>query len=439
MADAGVAMLSLIEKTKRRTALTASELRALVDGYVGGSIPDYQAAAWLMAVCLNGLADAETADLTAALVASGRRLDLQAAGLRAVDKHSTGGIGDKTTLVLGPLVAAAGLTVAKMSGRGLGFTGGTLDKLESIPGLRVDLAVDAFIRQAREVGLVVAGQTDDLAPGDGKLYALRDVTGTVDSIPLIAASVMSKKIAAGAATVILDVKTGGGAFMEQPDAARALAERMLAIGRAAGLRVAAAISWMDQPLGRAIGNTLEVAEAVQTLRGEGPEDLLALCFRLGGELLALEGAAPNAAAAQPRLEAVLRSGAALEKLRAMVAAQGGDARALDDRARLPAAPVQRPALAPAGGFVQAIDARALGYAAISLGAGRAQKGAALDHATGFVLQAKVGDAVAPGQPLAVVHARTEAAADAASRRVLSAYRVGPERPAERPLVAEVLR
>ena len=432
-------MLSLIARTKQRQPLSLEELRGLVDGCVRGAIPDYQVAAWLMAVCLRGLGQRETAALTQALVESGRRLDLRGLGIEAVDKHSTGGIGDKTTLVLGPLVTAAGLTVAKMSGRGLGFTGGTLDKLEAIPGLRVDLSVEAFVDQARRVGLVVAGQTADLAPGDGKLYALRDVTGTVDSIPLIAASVMSKKIAAGASAVILDVKSGGGAFMEGPEAARGLAATMLAIGRAAGLRVAAAISSMEQPLGRAIGNALEVAEALRTLRGEGPPDVRELCVRLGSELLLLAGAERDPDAARARLEAALASGAALEKLAAMAVAQGGDRRVLDDPALLPAAPEQRAVPAPRGGYVGHIAARDLGYAAIQLGAGRSRKGEAIDHATGFVLAAKLGDRIPAGEALATVHARTPAAAAAGVAAVLAAYRIDDAAPDVPPLLSEVLR
>ena len=439
MDTGGLNAVRLIERTKRRQALMPGELRALIDGYVRAEIADYQMAAWLMAACLNGLSEQETVALTDALVASGRRLDLRGMGIDAVDKHSTGGIGDKTTLVLVPLVAAAGLTVAKMSGRGLGFTGGTLDKLESIPGMRVDLSVEEFVRQAQQVGLVVAGQTAELAPGDGKLYALRDVTGTVDSIPLIAASVMSKKIAAGASAVILDVKTGGGAFMEQPEQARVLARTMLDIGRAAGLRVGAAISWMDQPLGRAIGNALEVVEAAETLRGGGPADLLELCLRLGSELMLLAGRETDEAAARSRLERARDSGAAFERLKAMVAAQGGDQRVLDDLAKLPNAPVRLPVHSPRAGYVQAIAARELGFAAVRLGAGRARKGDRIDHATGLVLDRKVGDRVAVGGTLATVHARTETDAVGAGAAVKEAFSVGDMPPRDKSLVAEVLR
>jgi pyrimidine-nucleoside phosphorylase len=436
--DGGRAMLALIEKSKRRQPLTDAELHWLVSAYLRGDAPDYQVAAWLMAVCLQGLSAGETIALTDALIAGGRRLDLAAAGITAVDKHSTGGIGDKTTLVLAPMVAAVGLTVAKMSGRGLGFTGGTLDKLEAVPGLRVDLSSERFVRQARTVGLVIAGQTADLAPGDGKLYALRDVTGTVDSIPLIAASVMSKKIAAGARAVVLDVKMGGGAFMERPEAARELAQTMLAIGRAAGLQVAAALSWMDEPLGLAIGNGLELREAVLTLRGDGPADVVDLCFRLGTELVLLSKMAADRAGARRLLEAALSSGAALAKLRAMVQAQDGDPRVIDDPGLLPAAPVLRTVPAERTGYVQRIAARDLGYAAIALGAGRTRKGDVIDHATGLVLQAKVGAPVAKGDVLATVHARSTAEAAQAARTTAAAYTIGERPPPAHPLVAEVL-
>lgn len=439
MAAGGRSVLALIEKSKRRQSLTAEELHWLVGAYVRDEIPDYQIAAWLMAVCLNGLRPDETSALTEALVASGRRLDLRAHGVTAADKHSTGGIGDKTTLVLAPLVAAAGVTVAKMSGRGLGFTGGTLDKLESIAGLRVALFMDDFVRQAQSVGLVIAGQTNDLAPGDGKLYALRDVTATVDSIPLIAASIMSKKIAAGASYVALDVKMGNGAFMEEPAAARELAETMLAIGRAAGLGMVAVLSWMDQPLGYAIGNALEVDEAVRTLHGGGPDDLRELCLALGAELLQLAAVAPNAAAARGALETVLASGAGVQKLQAMVAAQGGDPRMIDRPALLPQAPVRLSVASRRSGYVQAIAARQLGYAAITLGAGRVRKGDQIDHATGFVLRAKVGDPITAGEELAAVHARTMTAAQEAEATVRAAYAIGDAPLPRRPLVAEILR
>jgi pyrimidine-nucleoside phosphorylase len=439
MDAASLDVRELIEKTKHRQPLSADELGAFITGYVEGTTPDYQVAAWLMAACLQGLTATETVALTDALVNSGQRIDLRSLGLHAVDKHSTGGIGDKTSLVLVPLVAAGGLTVAKMSGRGLGFTGGTLDKLESVPGLRVDLTIPNFLAQAQRIGLVIAGQTADLAPGDGKLYALRDVTATVDSIPLIAASIMSKKIAAGASSVILDVKMGGGAFIEQPERARELAATMIGLGRAAGLHMAAALSWMDQPLGLAIGNALELREAIDTLQGHGPDDLRELCLRLGTELLLLAGKSATPVNARQRLEHALSTGAALNALRSMVHAQGGDAHVLDDPARLPQAPVRQTVLASRAGFVTAIDARSLGYATVRLGAGRAHKGDVIDHATGFVLHAKVGTAVAAGEALATVHARTAASATDGARAVSAAYTLGDAAPPTRPVVEEVMR
>jgi pyrimidine-nucleoside phosphorylase len=439
MADDGRRMLRLIEQTKRRRSLTSDEVAWLVNSYLRDEVPDYQVAAWLMAVRLNGLSADETVALTAAMVDSGQRLDLAGHGIVAADKHSTGGIGDKTTLVLAPLVAAAGLPVAKMSGRGLGFTGGTLDKLEALPGLRVDLSGPAFLRQVESIGLVIAGQSVDLVPGDGKLYALRDVTGTVDSIPLIASSVMAKKIASGARFLILDVKMGDGAFIDQPAAARELAQTMLTIGKDASLQMAAALSWMDQPLGFAIGNALELAEAVDTLRDGGPGDLRELCLRLGAELLQMQGPALDATTARRQLESVLASGAALRKLQAMVAAQGGDPRALDDLGLLPRAPVQLHVTSPRGGYVQAIAGRALGYAAIALGAGRTYKGQRIDHATGLVLRAKMGTPVARGDVLATVHARDDEAARGSAPAVQAAFTIGDQAPPSRPLVADVLR
>lgn len=412
MAGAAFDMLPLIEAKRDGRAHAAVELDALMRAVVARAVPDYQLAAWLMAVVCRGMTGAETAALTAAMVDSGVRLDLGGVPSPIVDKHSTGGVGDKTTLVVAPLAAASGLTVAKMSGRGLGHTGGTLDKLESFPGLSVDLDAERFRDQARTVGLVIAGQSADLAPADGVLYALRDVTGTVPSLPLIASSIMSKKLAAGAEAIVLDVKVGRGAFLPTAADARALAEAMIALGAAADppRRVIAQLSAMDAPLGRAVGNALEVREALATLRGDGPPDLERLSLRLAALLHVAAGTAPSVAAALPRVESALRSGAALERLRAMVAAQGGDAAAVDDPDRLPRAPVVRALEAVRGGVVAAIDARALGDVAVALGAGRRVKGAPVDHAVGIVLAAAVGEPVTAGQPLATVYARDASAA-----------------------------
>ncbi len=432
-------MVDLIEKTKRRASLTNDEIRWIVTGATDATIPDYQLAAWLMAVVLKGLTGDETSSLTEAMVQSGERLNLAAHGIHAVDKHSSGGVGDKTTLVLAPMLAAAGATVAKMSGRGLGFTGGTLDKLESIPGLRVERTTREFIEQARDIGLVIAGQSPTMAPADAKLYALRDVTGTVDSIPLIAASIMSKKIAAGASTLVLDVKCGGGAFLPGQHGAHVLATTMVDIGRHAGLQVAAIISSMDQPLGRAIGNALEVREAVETLKGAGPDDLLELSLELGAKLLKISGQAETGAEGKEKLRRTISDGTAFHCFSRMVAAQGGDASTIEGGdVRLPGASVQIPVIATMEGFVTNIAARELGVGSVLLGAGRAKKGDAIDHAAGFVLAARLGDAVRPGQTLATVHASTEDAARDGERAVRSAYRIGPERARAVPLIFEHL-
>ncbi len=413
-------MLSLIESKRDGGTHDAPQLRFLANGAADGSLPDYQLAAWLMAVVCRGMTEAETADLTVAMAESGSVLDLSALPGPVVDKHSTGGVGDKTSLVVAPLAAATGLTVAKMSGRGLGHTGGTLDKLESIPGLSVDLSVADFRRQAAEIGLVIAGQTDDLAPADRVLYALRDVTGTVPSLPLIAASIMSKKIAAGAAAIVLDVKYGAGAFMPTRDAARALAETMVALGERADRRVVAVLSAMDEPLGRAVGNALEVAEAVACVRGEGPSDLTELCVKIAGWMHVAAGKAQDPDAVRPALQAAITDGSALEKLRAMVVAQGGDGAVVDDPAAvLPHAPHIAPLPAPHDGRLARLDARAVGDAAVALGAGRRHKGERVDAAVGVVLAAKVGDAITRGEPLAWLHARSADAAEAAGRIVLA--------------------
>jgi pyrimidine-nucleoside phosphorylase len=362
----------------------------------------------------------ETADLTAAMVATGERLDLRRFG-RVVDKHSTGGVGDKTTLVVAPLVAACGLPVAKMSGRGLGFSGGTLDKLESIAGYRVDLTTTEFVAQLERVGIVLTGQTADLAPADGKLYALRDTTGTVPAIPLIASSIMSKKIAAGANAVVLDVKVGSGAFMKTLPSARLLARTMVAIGRAHGLAVRCELTDMDQPLGRAVGNSLEVAEAVAALRGEGPPDLMALTRLAAVEMLLLGGKARDRAAALRRIDRAIADGSGLAKFRELVAAQGGDPRMIDDPGRLPAAPHVETLRATRTAYVRRIAADEVGLASVRLGAGREKKGDAIDHRTGIVLHAKVGARVERGAAFAEVHHAGRPADEPAIEQVRDAY------------------
>ena len=394
--------VELVEKKRDGERLTSAEIAFLVDGYTKDEIPDYQMAAFCMAVVWRGMDMRETADLTAAMVATGERLDLRRFG-RVVDKHSTGGVGDKTTLAVAPLVAACGLPVAKMSGRGLGFSGGTLDKLESIAGYRVDLSTAEFLAQLERVGIVLTGQTADLAPADGKLYALRDTTGTVPAIPLIASSIMSKKIAAGANAVVLDVKVGSGAFMKGLPAARLLARTMVAIGKAHGLAVRCELTDMDQPLGRAVGNSLEVAEAIAALRGDGPPDLMALTRLAGAEMLLLGGKARDRASALRRLDRAIADGSGLAKFRELVAAQGGDPRMVDDPGRLPRAPHVETLRATRSAYVRRIAADEVGLASVRLGAGRETKGQPIDHRTGIVLHAKVGARVERGAAFAEVH------------------------------------
>lgn len=396
--------VDIIEKKRDQKELTREEIEFFVQGYTRGEIPDYQASAWAMAVLLNSMTLREISDLTLAMAFSGEALDLSDVVPIAVDKHSTGGVGDKTTLVVEPTVAACGLPVAKMSGRGLGFSGGTLDKLESIPGFRVNLTKDEFLKQLRELGLVLSGQTADLAPADGKLYALRDVTGTVQSIPLIASSIMSKKIAAGAQAIVLDVKVGVGAFMTTLDAARVLAETMTLIAKATERKAVALLSDMNQPLGYAVGNALEVCEAVETLRGHGPEDFREHCLVVAGHMLALAGKASDASAGRQMAEEALVSGRAWERFRTLVHAQGGEVASVEYLSLLPRASLVEPVLAPRSGYLSGIHARIVGETAVLLGAGRAKKGDPIDYAVGIVIHHKVGDWVEAGQPLCTIHA-----------------------------------
>jgi pyrimidine-nucleoside phosphorylase len=385
--------VDIITKKRDGGELTRPELDYFIQGATHGAIPDYQTAAWLMAVYFRGMTDPETTDLTLAMAASGDQLDLHDVlpGAMIVDKHSSGGVGDKTTLAVGPIAAACGLPVGKMSGRGLSFSGGTIDKLESIAGWTAELSEAHFRRQLQEVGLVIAAQTANLAPADKLLYALRDVTGTVPSLPLIAASIMSKKLAAGADAIVLDVKCGRGAFMETLPDAQALARQMVAIGRLAGRKVTALITQMAQPLGLAVGNALEVQEAIATLHGQGPVDFQELVEAVAGEMLLIAGAADDLAAARAQVSEVIADGRAFAKFRAFVAAQGGDAqRWWISPERLPAAPVQVAVPAPAGGYVHAIDARAVGLVTVDLGGGRLKKGDPVDPAVGVMLQAKSG-------------------------------------------------
>ena len=421
----------VIVKKRDGGRLSESEIRGFVHGYVEGLVPDYQMAAFLMAVYFTGMTDEETAALTMAMVSSGETVDLSSIPGKKVDKHSTGGVGDKTSLVLGPMVAAAGVPVPKMSGRGLGHTGGTLDKLESIPGFRTGLTMTEFLDQVRRIGIAIAGQTGKLVPADGKMYALRDVTGTVDSIPLIASSIMSKKIAGGADAIVLDVKTGTGAFMKRFEDAVRLAQAMVNIGTLTGRETVAVVTDMNQPLGRAVGNALEVREAVETLSGRGPDDLVELCLNLGSRMLALAGVATDASRATEILKEVLDSGKALEKLCSMVEAQGGDAAVIRDPSLLPKADAKIPVLASAPGFVRSLDALEVGRASMMLGAGRVTKESPIDPSVGVVLEKKVGDRVEKGEPLAWVYARDPGSASEIVRLVERAYSVG-EQPVERP-------
>jgi pyrimidine-nucleoside phosphorylase len=389
------------------------EIEFLLSAYLSGEVPDYQMAAWLMAVCIRGMTRAETLALTQAMVASGEVLDLSGIEGVKVDKHSTGGVGDKVTLIAAPLAAACGVKVPKLSGRALAHTGGTLDKLESVPGLTVDLEPERFIRQVREVGIAVAAQSPHMVPADKALYALRDVTATVPSIPLIASSVMSKKIAAGADAIVLDVKYGRGAFMPDPAAAERLASEMVLLGEGAGRRTVALVTAMDNPLGRSVGNALEVKEALDALAGEGDEELLEVSLRVAGEMCRLAGVT-----ADP--ERVLRAGGGRETFIRMLAAQGGSL-----RNGLPVAPVQLPVVAESDGFVESIDALAVGLAALELGAGRARKEDKVDHAAGLLIEKAVGARVRKGDPIAFVHARSEELARKVMPRLQQAWRLSP--------------
>jgi pyrimidine-nucleoside phosphorylase len=425
---------ALIQRKRDGAELADDEIAELILAFARDEIPDYQMAAFCMAVYFQGLTAAETHALTDAMVRSGDVIDLSPIGRKVVDKHSTGGVGDKASLVIGPIVAACGVPFAKMSGRGLGHTGGTLDKLESIPGFRIELGGDAFIRQVQELGLAIIGQTADLVPADKKLYALRDVTATVDIIPLIASSIMSKKIAGGADAIVLDVKVGDGAFMKTLDEARELARTMVELGRLDGREVICELTDMDQPLGRAVGNALEIAEALDTLDGAGPPDLTELVLGAAAHLLALSDLGVHAEEGRRLAEVAVASGSARELYDRWVRAQGGDPR----REVLPQAAVVQTAPAPRSGVVEAIAATDVGLAALHLGAGRVHKQQPVDHAVGVVCLAKRGDRVAEGEPLAEVHARDEASADRAVREVAACYRLGVEEPEPRPIVLEVL-
>jgi pyrimidine-nucleoside phosphorylase len=425
----------LIQRKRDGGEIDTAELRELVLGYAAGDVPDYQMAAFCMAVMFRGLTGAETLAMTEAFIGSGETIDMAAhLGRRVVDKHSTGGVGDKTSIAVGPIVAACGVPFGKMSGRGLGHTGGTLDKLESIPGFRVELGLDEFIAQVRDVFVAIIGQTADLVPADKKLYALRDVTATVDSVALIAASIMAKKIAAGAEAIVLDVKVGDGAFMKSLEDAQILAEAMLELGTRAGRDVVCLLTDMDQPLGNAVGNALELREAIATLRGEGPPDFTELVLTACSRLLALSDLGVDEVEGRRRAEATLVDGTAVAAYERWIRAQGGD----PSEDLLPRAAVTAQVEAPRAGFVTRLGAIAIGSAALHLGAGRRTKEDTIDHAVGIVCRRKRGDEVAAGELIAEVHAQNEASAAEAVRAVLAAYELGDERPPSRAILLDEL-
>lgn len=418
--------VDLIQKKRDGGELNRGELEHLIQGYTRGDIPDYQMAAWAMAVFFRGMSPRETADLTLEMAASGESVDLSPIGGVKIDKHSTGGVGDTVTLVLAPLVAAAGVPVAKMSGRGLGHTGGTIDKLEAIPGFSVEITKEQFMDQVNRHGIAVISQSGNIAPADKMLYGLRDVTATVNSIPLIASSIMSKKIASGADAIVLDVKTGSGAFMKKLEDSVLLAETMVGIGAQVGRETVAVITDMEEPLGTAVGNALEVRLAVETLQGKGPADLTKLCLELGSQMLVLGGKAAAAEEAKAELSHLLRSGAALAKFKEFVAAQGGNARIGDDPGVLAISPRRIPVRADSSGYVGRIAAEEIGVAAMELGAGRETKDSVIDLTVGIELRRKVGDPVAAGDELAILYAKEDAAAeevDRIARRVKEAYAI----------------
>jgi pyrimidine-nucleoside phosphorylase len=419
----GFSVVELIDRKKRGGELTAEEIGYLCRGFVTHEVPDYQVASWLMAVCWRGMTAAETLALTQAMVDSGERLEWAGLDRPTVDKHSTGGVGDKTSIVLVPLMAAAGAAFVKMSGRGLGHTGGTLDKLEAIPGFRTSLALDEMRTQVARIGCALVGQSPELVPADARLYALRDVTATVDNVPLIASSIMSKKLAGGAGTVVLDVKWGSGAFMRTVEEARTLAAELVSIGEGAGRHTRAVLSPMQQPLGRAVGNALEVREAIDTLHGSGPDDLWRLTLELGAHQLVMCGLAASDAEARATLNRLRDDGSGARKLEELVEAQGGDPRVVSDPAVMEAAPHVATLTSDEPGWIAVADAREIAVAALELGAGRRVKTDPVDPAVGVVVHARIGDRVERGQPLAEIHARDEAAATRAAARLREAFQL----------------
>ena len=430
-------MYDIITKKKHGEELTDGEIRFFVDGYTRGEIPDYQASALLMAICLRDMSDRETATLTDAMSRSGEMLDLSEFGTLSVDKHSTGGVGDKTTMIVAPIVAAAGAKVAKMSGRGLGHTGGTVDKLESFPGYRTSLPPEEFMAQVRRIGISVIGQSGNLAPADKKIYALRDVTATVDSVPLITSSIMSKKLAAGTHSIVLDVKCGSGSFMKTPEDAERLARSMVRIGKLCGRRVAALITDMDIPLGKAVGNISEVKEAIATLRGEGEPDLCEVCLSLSAAMLHL-ALGLTAEEARRKAEETLVSGAAYRKFCEWIEAQGGDATLCTKPEKFPVAKYRREVKAARGGYITRMDTERIGLTGVTLGAGRARKEDAIDLTAGISIEKKRGDFVAAGDTLAVLFTSDESRLSAAGAEYLAAVTIGDEAPGHIPLVYKMI-
>lgn len=430
-------MYDIITKKKRGGELSDEEIRAFVEGYTKGEIPDYQVSSLLMAIYFKGMSDRETTTLTMAMAQSGDTLDLSSFGTLTVDKHSTGGVGDKTTLIVAPIAASVGCKLAKMSGRGLGHTGGTVDKLESFPGYDTALSSGAFFEQVKKCGIAVIGQSGNFAPADKKLYALRDVTATVDSIPLITSSIMSKKLAAGSHSIVLDVKCGSGGFMKTPEEAELLAEGMVRIGKRCGRNIAALITNMDTPLGYAIGNSLEVIEAIEVLHGGGPEDLQKVCIELATAMVRLALGKSEADARATVLDA-LESGRALDTLRRWIAEQGGDASYVDDTSRFKKSTITYNVCAKSAGYIGSVNAEAVGIASVMLGAGRAAKDDDIDHAAGIILYAKPGMYVSAGDTLAILHTDKESSISSAESTVLEAIKITDEKPEEKPTVYKII-
>ena len=431
-------MYDLILKKKRGGELTKDEIEYMISGYTKGSIPDYQMSAMMMAICFQGMTPEETKDLTLAMAHSGEMLDLSAIEGIKVDKHSTGGVGDKTSLVLGPMVASLGVAVAKMSGRGLGHTGGTIDKLESFTGFSTGLTNEQFIENVNTIHMAIVGQTADLAPADKKLYALRDVTGTVDQMSLIASSIMSKKLASGADAIVLDVKTGDGAFMKTLEDSIALAEAMVSIGKLAGRDVKAVISEMDQPLGRAVGNALEVKEAIETLRGNGPEDLVELVLTLGSYMVVAAKKADSIEEAREKLALSLKDGSALKAFEQFVVAQGGKADEIHNPELLPAAKYVEDVIGDKEGYVAKIHTEEIGRISLLLGGGRETKESEIDLAVGLILNKKHGDFVSKGESLATIHANDVSKLALAKERLLAAYEIVDEKVEKRPVIKRII-